>query len=128
LKFIFNLLENYWNDGNRIVLTIESTLDICTSCRGYFAYLKTLAKNEGKILDIEIFSNSKATTIDELKQVVKLSVMEIKYLTYLKDNSIIKGPYYKRTNEPIQLSEIAQLENLYNEGKSFSQVLKKYFF
>ncbi|MFW0716800.1 hypothetical protein [Pedobacter sp. N23S346] len=70
LKFIFNLLENHWNDGNRIVLTIESTLDICTSCRGYLAYLKTLAKNEGKILDIEIFSNSKATTIDELNKLL----------------------------------------------------------
>ncbi|MFW0716799.1 hypothetical protein [Pedobacter sp. N23S346] len=54
--------------------------------------------------------------------------MEIKYLTYLMDNPIIKGPFYERTNESIQLSEIAQLENLYNEGKSFPQVLKELLF
>lgn len=54
--------------------------------------------------------------------------MEIKYLTYLRDNPVIKAPYYERTNESIPLSEIAQLENLYNEGRSFPQVLKELLF
>ncbi|WP_293308176.1 hypothetical protein [Pedobacter sp. UBA5917] len=54
--------------------------------------------------------------------------MEIKYLTYLRDNPVIKGPHYERTNESIQLSEIVQLENLFNEGKPFPPVLKELLF
>ncbi|WP_410220695.1 hypothetical protein [Pedobacter sp.] len=66
LKMIFNLMEDYWHQGDQIELIIESTLEICTSCRGYFAYLKMLAKSEGKTLNIKVISHPSATSIPDL--------------------------------------------------------------
>jgi hypothetical protein len=57
IKYIFNLLENHWDDGNRFVITLESTLYTCESCQGYLVYLKELAKKSGKTVDIKMIAN-----------------------------------------------------------------------
>lgn len=69
IKFIFNFLENHWSTGNRFVLEIESTYYSCTSCQGYFLYLKQLAKNYDKTIEITIKSNKRATTFKELEKI-----------------------------------------------------------
>lgn len=50
--------------------------------------------------------------------------MEIQYLKKLKDYPSM----YERTCEPISLEEIAQLEQLYNNGNPFPKVLKEYLY
>ncbi|WP_343534727.1 SMI1/KNR4 family protein [Pedobacter sp.] len=49
--------------------------------------------------------------------------MEIQYLTYLRDSPIGNWPI-----KPISLSEIEQLETLYNNGDSFPKALKELLF
>ena len=54
LKFIFDFIENHWDDGNKFRIKLESTYYACESCQGYLVYLKKLAKKNGKVLDIEV--------------------------------------------------------------------------
>ena len=65
------MLENHWNKGNRFVIEMESTLYTCQSCQGYLVYLKELAKQQGKIVDIKMIAHSKAETTVELKKLLK---------------------------------------------------------
>src|SRR5688572_23641382 len=52
--------------------------------------------------------------------------MEIKYLQALRDYpSAYPDKSYKKTIEPISLSEIATLEQLYNNGNPFPAALKE---
>ncbi|WP_343613841.1 hypothetical protein [Flavobacterium sp.] len=71
VKFIFNFLEEHWNSGNRFVINMESTLYTCTSCQGYFVYLKELAKQEEKILEIKMIANKRAKDTGILKKLIK---------------------------------------------------------
>ncbi|WP_406845528.1 hypothetical protein [Flavobacterium soyae] len=71
VKFIFNLLENHWNKGNRFVINIESTLYACPSCQSYFIYLKELAKKDGKILEISFYSKTNLKTMKKVKNKIK---------------------------------------------------------
>ena len=57
-KFIFNFIREHWNKGNRFVLELESTIDICTSCEGYLTYLKNLGDKNNKIIEYKIISNN----------------------------------------------------------------------
>ena len=50
--------------------------------------------------------------------------MTIQYLQKLRDNNKMDG----FTDEGLSLSEIAQLEQLCNNGNPFPQVLKNYYF
>lgn len=50
---------------------MESTLYTCQSCQGYLVYLKELAKQQGKIVDIKMIAHSKAETTVELKKLLK---------------------------------------------------------
>jgi hypothetical protein len=56
--------------------------------------------------------------------------MEIKYLTLLRDNPIgnPSNPDFLRAIKPISLQEIAQLEQLYNDGGMFPKALKELLF
>lgn len=56
LKYVFNFLEQHWNTGNRFDIVMESTYYSCQSCQGYMLYLKQLAKQEGKTLNLTIKS------------------------------------------------------------------------
>lgn len=70
LKFIFNFLEEHWNKGNRFTINMESTLYTCTSCQSYLVYLKELAKQEGKILEIKVISNKSAKRSKDIKNII----------------------------------------------------------
>lgn len=61
----------HWNTGNRFVINMESTLYTCTSCQGYLVYLKELAKQEGKILEIKMVANKRAKSTGTLKALIK---------------------------------------------------------
>lgn len=54
--------------------------------------------------------------------------MEIKYLAYLRDNPKISRFSNDLIYEPISLQEIAQLEQLYNNGNPFPKALKELLF
>ncbi|WP_410220696.1 hypothetical protein [Pedobacter sp.] len=54
--------------------------------------------------------------------------MEIKYLKYLRDNSIKRGLDMERINQPTPIAEIEQLESIYNNGNSFPQELRELLF
>lgn len=56
--------------------------------------------------------------------------MDIKYLTLLRDNPIgnPSEPNFLRAIKPISLQEIAQLEQLYNNGNAFPKALKELLF
>ncbi|MEG0931701.1 hypothetical protein [Algoriella sp.] len=41
---------------------MESTLYTCQSCQGYLVYLKELAKQQGKIIDIKMIAHPDANT------------------------------------------------------------------
>lgn len=71
LKFIFNFLEEHWNKGNRFVINMESTLYTCTSCQSYLVYLKELARQEGKIIDITVISHKGATSTNEIETAIE---------------------------------------------------------
>ncbi|MFC0514547.1 SMI1/KNR4 family protein [Mucilaginibacter angelicae] len=53
--------------------------------------------------------------------------MEIKYLQLLGSNPVVKAPDSEHffTNEPLSSTEIASLENLYNNGSSFPSSLRE---
>ena len=70
VKFIFNFLEEHWDKGNRFVINMESTLYTCTSCQGYFVYLKELAKQEGKILEIKVIADKRAINGEQLENIL----------------------------------------------------------
>jgi hypothetical protein len=57
-KFIFNFIKEHWSKGNRFVIELESTIDICTSCEGYLTYLKNLGAKHDKIIEYRIISNN----------------------------------------------------------------------
>ncbi|WP_113638716.1 hypothetical protein [Nubsella zeaxanthinifaciens] len=54
--------------------------------------------------------------------------MEIKYLSYLKDNPVEKGVTRDWKNQPIPLTEIEQLEALYNNNTPFPKALRELLF
>ena len=56
-KFIFNFINEHWNTGDRFVIELESTIDICSSCEGYLTYLKQLGAKHGKTIEYKIISN-----------------------------------------------------------------------
>jgi len=56
IKYIFNFLENHWDDGDRFVIQLESTFYACQSCQGYLVYLKELARKAGKTVDIKVIA------------------------------------------------------------------------
>lgn len=66
VKFIFNFLENHWNKGNKFTIEMESTLYTCSSCQGYLLYLKKLAKDNDKILEITFIANQDAKNYSTL--------------------------------------------------------------
>ncbi|MBW1656754.1 hypothetical protein [Flavobacterium quisquiliarum] len=68
LKYIFNFLEKHWDKGNRFEITMESTYYSCQSCQGYMLYLKQLAKQEGKVLNITIKSSTDAKDYKTLER------------------------------------------------------------
>lgn len=68
-KFIFNFIKEHWNKGNKFVIELESTIDICTSCQGYLTFLKDLGAKNNKIIEYKIISN---TTVKETKQITNL--------------------------------------------------------
>ena len=70
LKYVFNFLEKHWNTGNRFEITMESTYYSCQSCQGYMLYLKQLAKQEGKILNITIKSSKDAIDYNTLQEIL----------------------------------------------------------
>ena len=70
LKYIFNLIEEHWSTGNRFVIEMESTLYTCQSCQGYLVYLKELAKQQGKIVEIKVIAHPDATRIPELIKLI----------------------------------------------------------
>ncbi|UUF16658.1 MULTISPECIES: hypothetical protein [Flavobacterium] len=70
LKYVFNFLEKHWNKGNRFEITMESTYYSCQSCQGYMLYLKQLAKQEGKVLNITIKSNKKVKDYKTLEEIL----------------------------------------------------------
>lgn len=71
IKFIFNLLENHWNKGNKFVINIESTLYACPSCQSYLIYLQKLADKEGKILEINFHSRLNLKDMKKVKNKIK---------------------------------------------------------
>ena len=70
LKFIFDFIENHWNTGNKFVIEMESTLYSCSSCQGYLLYLKKLADDSGKIIEITIKANKKARNYKSLNETI----------------------------------------------------------
>lgn len=61
--------------------------------------------------------------MENKSELISIKLMEIQYLTYLRDNPIGYWPI-----KPISLQEIEQLETLYNNGNSFPKVLKELLF
>lgn len=70
LKYIFNLIEEHWSTGNRFVIEMESTLYTCQSCQGYLVYLKELAKQQGKIVEIKVIAHPRAIGTKELLDLI----------------------------------------------------------
>ncbi|MCV2487662.1 hypothetical protein OD917_22190 [Flavobacterium sp. SH_e] len=71
LKFIFNFLDEHWTKGNRFAINIESPRYACTSCQSYLVYLKELAKQEGKILEIRMISHPSAKSYSDIQTILK---------------------------------------------------------
>jgi hypothetical protein len=70
IKYIFNLLENHWDDGDHIIITLESTLYTCESCQGYLVYLKKLAAKTNKTVDIKVIADRRATRTEKLLEIL----------------------------------------------------------
>ena len=70
IKFIFNFLENHWNSGDKFVVQIKSTYYSCKSCQGYLLYLKKLASDYGKTIEITIESNIDAIDFKTLYNIL----------------------------------------------------------
>lgn len=71
MKMLYDLFTNHWHQGNRIVINVESLLDPCNSCSLYFGYLKIMAKNQGKALDLKVISNTEFDRIKEVRNSLK---------------------------------------------------------
>jgi hypothetical protein len=71
LKFIYNFITNHWNNGNRFVIELKSSLDICSSCQGYLMYLQKLGAKYGKQIDFKIVSHPEATNTHTLIEVIQ---------------------------------------------------------
>ncbi|RTZ45988.1 hypothetical protein EJ377_15155 [Chryseobacterium arthrosphaerae] len=57
-------------------------------------------------------------------------MMEIKILTYLKDNPAINpgNKEYEGRIEPMSSSEVQNHEEIYNNGKPFPEAVRSYYF
>jgi hypothetical protein len=71
IKYIFNFLENHWDDGDRFVIQLESTFYTCQSCQGYLVYLKELAKKAGKTIDIKVVADKRVSGTFDLIDLLK---------------------------------------------------------
>ena len=68
VKYIYNLLEKHWDEGNRFEITVESTFYTCENCRDYWVALKELADHSGKTINIKIVSSPWAINNSTVKK------------------------------------------------------------
>lgn len=68
LKYVFHFLENHWQQGNRFVIEMESTLYACTSCQRYMQALKKYGATQGKTIEFTFKAHPDATSTPKLKE------------------------------------------------------------
>lgn len=66
-KFIYNFYKEHWNKGDKFVIELESTIDICSSCQGYLSYLKKLGAKHGKTIEYKVISKPGVTSTKYIK-------------------------------------------------------------
>jgi hypothetical protein len=68
LKYVFHFLENHWQQGNRFVIEMESTLYACSSCQRYMQALKKYGATQGKTIKFKMKAHPDAKDMKLLKR------------------------------------------------------------
>lgn len=68
VKFIFNFLANHWHKGDKFVISIDSTIYPCASCQNFLVYLWELARQEGKVIELNVVGDKRVTGVKKIEE------------------------------------------------------------
>lgn len=71
LKYIFNLVENHWDKGNRFVIEMESVLYSCTSCQRYMLALQEYAAANRKEIKFTFAADKRAKRMQKVEEFIQ---------------------------------------------------------
>ena len=80
VKFLYNFFQNHFHKGNKFVIEVESTIDICTSCEGYLTYLKKLGAKYNKTIEYKIISNNSIKNTEAINK----SIVNYEYKIFVQ--------------------------------------------